>query len=161
MQKIVPMTKSYASEYVGWEYEPPFDFYNIPKERHEEELQEILSVKPPAAWFAVLDSDGSMAGFFEFSFNEVNELEIGLGLRPDLTGRGLGLEFVKLGISKALQVYPDYKGDMVLRVLDTNERAVKVYERAGFREYKRSDFVSYGKPVIFICMRRGMESAAL
>lgn len=91
----------------------------------------------------------------------MNELEIGLGLRPDLTGRGLGLEFVKLGISKASQVYPDYKGDMVLRVLDTNERAVKVYERAGFREYKRSDFVSYGKPVIFICMRRGMESAAL
>lgn len=154
MQKIVPMTEDYAREYIGWEYEPPYDFYNIPKERHEEELQEILSVKPPAAWFAVLDSEKIMVGFFEFSFNEKHELEIGLGMRPDQTGRGLGLQFVKLGITHASLVYPDYKGDIVLRVLDSNERAFKVYERAGFKEYARTDFVSYGKPVIFICMRR-------
>ena len=154
MQKIVPMTEVYASEYIGWEYEPPFDFYNIPKERHEEELQEILSVKPPAAWFTAVDSDERMVGFFEYSFNEEEELEIGLGMRPDQTGKGLGLQFVNLGLTKARQVYPEYKGDIVLRVLDTNQRAFKVYQKAGFKEYKRTDFVSYGKPVVFICMRR-------
>jgi [ribosomal protein S18]-alanine N-acetyltransferase len=52
-------------------------------------------------------------------------------MRPDLTGRGLGLAFVRLHLEFAHERFPDRR--VILAVADFNERARKVYERAGFR----------------------------
>ena len=54
-----------------------------------------------------------------------------LGLRPDLTSRGLGLEFVRAGIQLIRERFGPSR--IVLDVAGFNERAAKVYERAGFR----------------------------
>ena len=51
-------------------------------------------------------------------------------MRPDLTGKGLGLAFVQAGLDFAREQFkPDY---FRLFVLTYNERAIRVYERAGF-----------------------------
>jgi len=59
-----------------------------------------------------------------------DDVEIGVGLRPDLTGRGLGLPFVRAGLELARRrCHPQ---TFSLYVATFNRRAITVYERAGF-----------------------------
>ena len=62
-------------------------------------------------------------------------VEIGLGLRPDLTGRGLGLQFFLGRCLVREATFGDER--VVLNVAAFNERAITVYRRAGFRETGR------------------------
>ena len=57
-------------------------------------------------------------------------LDMGLGMRPDLVRKGLGLEFVRLGMAAARERF----GERPLRlsVAAFNRGAMAVYGRAGF-----------------------------
>ena len=78
-----------------------------------------------------MDDQGEVVGFFEF-FHHDGVLQIGLGLHPDLTRRGDGLSFVMAGLSFATNKFALKL--FKLSVATFNVRAIKVYERAGFRE---------------------------
>jgi len=108
----------------GWEYEPPYDFYDG---RHE-------PVRNPERFFAPLDDAGELVGHYYYEFAD-GVLTYGLGLRPELTGRGRGLEFVRAGLEFGRERFrPDR---IVLAVAAFNERAIKAYERTGFVETGR------------------------
>ena len=125
---IRPMSDASAEAIAGWRYPPPYDFYDaIPD---DPDLADLLSADfRRGRYFEVVDGGGNLAGFFEFK-HEVTPLEIGLGLRPDLTGRGHGLNFVSAGIVFARSEFG--ATSLSLSVAVFNERARKVYERAGF-----------------------------
>ena len=149
------MTEEYAAEYLGWNYSAPYDFYNIPEENRQENMEEIKGAIDN--WFAVADDSGMLKGFYEFSFHEEQGekvMEIGLGMRPEETGKGMGLEFVNAGISHARSFYHYERGTVVLLAADFNQRAIKTYERAGFVRYGERRAVSYGRPVTFVCMKQ-------
>ena len=59
-----------------------------------------------------------------------SEVFIGVGLKPDMCGRGLGTEILSLACEKALEQYPGVK--ICLQVREWNTRAIKCYEKAGF-----------------------------
>jgi RimJ/RimL family protein N-acetyltransferase len=103
-----------------WRYEPPYDFYNGDEE----------PVLNPERFFEALDEDGSLVGHYYFE-EKGDALEIGLGLRPELTGRGLGLEFFRAGVEFGRARFRPRR--MILAVAAFNERAIAVYERGGFR----------------------------
>jgi RimJ/RimL family protein N-acetyltransferase len=104
----------------AWRYDPPYDFYD-----GEEE-----PVRNPERYFEARDEDGKLVGFYYFE-RKADALEYGLGLRPDLAGQGLGLEFVRAGLEFArLRFAPER---IILNVAAFNDRARIVYERAGFR----------------------------
>jgi RimJ/RimL family protein N-acetyltransferase len=103
-----------------WRYDPPYDFYNGDEE----------PVNNPERFFAVRDEHGALVGFYYFE-QKADALEYGLGLRPDLAGRGLGLEFVLAGLEFARRRFAPER--IVLNVAAFNDRARIVYERAGFR----------------------------
>ncbi len=111
------------AELATWRYASPYDFYNGDQE----------PVKNPERYFIARDDDG-LVGFYYFEPKD-DALEYGLGLRPDLTGRGLGLEFFRQGLEFGRERY--LRGRVRLFVAAFNERAIKVYERAGFRETGR------------------------
>lgn len=73
-------------------------------------------------------------------------MSIGLGLKPELTGQGLGKEFARMSIDFGIQRL-NYKGNTVkLMVASFNERAIKVYKKLGFEETGRSVLeTSYGE----------------
>ena len=107
-----------------WRYEPPYDFYDGDAE----------PVRNPERWYEALDEAGALVGNFYFE-EKGDAVEIGLGLRPELTGRGLGLEFLRAGIEYGRARFDTER--VILNVAAFNERAIKVYERAGFRETGR------------------------
>jgi RimJ/RimL family protein N-acetyltransferase len=117
---VEPASSESLEEVATWRYEPPYDFYN----------DDGRPVRNPERFFAVRDDGGRLVGSLLFEERPAGVF-YGLGMRPDLTGRGLGLEFVRLGLAFAHERFPGRR--VVLDVADFNHRARKVYERAGFR----------------------------
>jgi [ribosomal protein S18]-alanine N-acetyltransferase len=103
-----------------WRYPPPYDFY-------DGDAEPVLN---PERFFQACDGAGELIGFYYFEPTPP-DLDYGLGLRPDLTGRGLGLEFFRAGLAFARERYAPSR--VFLHVAAFNERARRVYERSGFR----------------------------
>jgi ribosomal-protein-alanine N-acetyltransferase len=121
---IRPASAEEIAEIEGYAYEPPYDFYDG---RHE-------PVRNPERFSCAHDEAGSVIGFYYFELKG-RVLEYGLGLRPDLTGQGHGLEFFKAGLEYGRGRFrPEH---IVLAVAAFNERAITVYERAGFEQTGR------------------------
>jgi RimJ/RimL family protein N-acetyltransferase len=112
------------AEMATWRYEPPYDFYD----------GDVDPVLNPERFYEALDEDGTLVGNYYFE-EKGDALEVGLGLRPDLTGRGLGLDFLLAGIEFGKRRFGPSR--VILNVAAFNERAIKVYERAGFRKTGR------------------------
>ena len=85
------MDQAEAEAIAAWRYEPPYSFYDWTADA--DDLAELLGEESRAdKYFSAFDPAG-LIGFFGF---EASETEVvGLGLRPDLTGRGLGLGFLE------------------------------------------------------------------
>ncbi len=122
------MAQADAEAVAGWHYPEPFSFYDWPAD--EDDLAELLDPgRRGEAYYAVEDEDGELVGHFSFR-PEGRTLVIGLGLRPDLTGLGLGGGFLAAGLDYGRERFAPER--FSLAVATFNERAIKVYERAGF-----------------------------
>ena len=122
--EIRPASEATLREIEEWRYEPPYDFYNGDED----------PVFNPERFHEALDGEGRLVGNFYFE-QKGDALEIGLGLRPDLTGRGVGQAFFRAGVEYGRELFRPAR--VILNVAAFNERAIKVYERAGFRETGR------------------------
>ena len=98
------MNEEDTREIAAWRYEAPYDFYDMTND--PEGLAKLLG--PPErrrGYYAVL-SGGELVGFCYglggqlpgFDYPGDGCIDIGLGLRPDLTGKGLGLKFIRAGL---------------------------------------------------------------
>ncbi len=71
------------------------------------------------------------------------DVEIGVGMRPDLMGQGLGLALMSQGMDYARKrLHP---ATFSLDVATFNRRAITVYERAGFQPGPIKPFFAHGK----------------
>ena len=118
--EIAPATPQAFRERAGWRYEPPFDLYD----------EDAKPVKNPERFWEARDEAGELVGFYYFE-RRGPTVKYGLGLRPELTGSGHGLDFVRAGVEFARKRFRPRR--IVLEVFAFNERAVTVYERAGFQ----------------------------
>lgn len=146
---VRPMGAVEAETIADWRYDPPYDFYDFRND--PEDLAEVLD---PAFWvddYHAVDRDGELAGFFSFKL-AAGVLEIGLGLRPDLTGKGAGGEFVEAGLDFGRRKFEPR--ELMLDVATFNDRARKVYERAGFAPSHVWVHESRQGPVEFLRMTR-------
>lgn len=153
--KFVSMNADYAQEMINtWKYENEFSIYNYVNEKEclleaenwglgrfaalneDEELVGELTTE----FFQEVDKSSEDDGYVDFQTvkanpNKVYDMWIGFGLKPVLTGKGLGKEFVSQCVDFAVKFH-NYKGDYVrLGVAEFNKRATKTYERAGFQVF--------------------------
>ena len=153
-----PIREDDAWKINGWCYPPPYDFYNGSGDRAA--LTELLS--PDSPHFAA-ELDGALAGFLAAgaaarvpggeevgAYADAEALDIGLGLRPELTGQGYGLPFVRTALAYAGERFgpPTFR----LSVVAWNQRAITVYERVGFMRGVVFGSTVDGQP--FLCMTR-------
>lgn len=134
---VKAMTIEDANRIGKWEYDLPYSMYNMGDE--PEDIQELTD----GSYYSVYSHD-DLIGYFcygrnaqvpggitEGLYKDENFLDIGLGLRPDLTGKGKGLEFFITGLEFGKHKYG--KKFFRLSVATFNERAIKLYEKAGFK----------------------------
>jgi ribosomal-protein-alanine N-acetyltransferase len=127
--RIGPLRQEDAEAIAEWHYPEPYSFYDWTAD--PDDLHELLdaALRGDAYW-AVRDEANELVGYFDFKPKDEQTVEIGLGLRPDLTGRGLGGSFLAAGLEFARTRFAPAR--FVLSVATFNDRAIKVYERAGF-----------------------------
>lgn len=112
----------------NWHYEGKYSFYDV--DADEEDLAEFLEPKERRDSHYIVKESDEEIGFF--SFNAKGDVvDIGLGMKPELTGQGLGLGFFKAGIQFAISRYNPK--EITLSVAIFNDRAIKVYKKAGFK----------------------------
>ncbi|PGS48677.1 GNAT family N-acetyltransferase [Bacillus sp. AFS041924] len=152
---IKKMTETYATEILNWNYPAPYDFYN--NKLSKEALEELLG----NTYFAVTDQNELLIGFYcigetaqvpkgnEFGVYENECVDLGLGVRPNLTGKGFGSEFFKFILERILESINF--STLRLTVAKFNKRAIRLYKNFGFKV--ENEF--YTERAEFITMVRG------
>ena len=146
---IRDMTRSDATAVAAWHYSGIYSFYDW--EQDAEDLAELLNPDEWGRRYFAVDQAGELVGFFVFKMLD-RIADVGLGLRPDLTGRRLGGAFLDRGLRFAAEVLG--AESYTLAVAAFNRRATTVYERAGFAETERYQHRTNGRVHEFVRMTR-------
>lgn len=142
-----------------WQYKDEYYIYSM--NQNNELYDELLG----GSYYAVDDESGKLIGYFcngdsaqvpnEYGiYADKSYTDIGLGLKPSMCGVGCGLDFVNAGLSYFSNRLDTNK--FRLTVASFNTRAIKVYQRAGFK-YKTS-FVKKSSDIEFYVMTKDEEN---
>jgi ribosomal-protein-alanine N-acetyltransferase len=131
--QIVTMTPAYAAEIATWRYPAPYDVYDMTG------ADPAFLASPEGGYFALTDETG-LIGFRSFGADgqvpgseyDDSALDTGGGLRPDLTGRGLGREAIGTGLEFGRQRFRPRAFRVTIATF--NLRAQRVIAALGFRE---------------------------
>lgn len=138
---IERITQPDARIIVTWRYPEPYAIYDMAPG------DEVVLLDPAFRYHAARDASGALVGYYCFGADaqvpagriagpyDADALDVGLGMRPDLTGKGLGRDFLEAGLAYARRAYKP--AALRLTVAAFNERARRLYEGAGFREIGR------------------------
>ncbi|QDP42147.1 GNAT family N-acetyltransferase [Radiobacillus deserti] len=125
------ITQKQAEDIANWHYDENYSFYDM--EADPEDLEEFLDPLQRGESVFAVTIENELMGFLTIQqFTEKNIIDIGLGMRPDFTGKGMGKEFLKKCVEFILKNYGPER--ITLSVATFNQRAIKVYKRFGFRD---------------------------
>lgn len=135
---LQPLSAAAAREMADWRYPTPYNVYDITLDADEVEAELSYLTNPDTGYFEIRDSAGQLIGFCCFG-DEARvpggdyaspALDIGFGLRPDLTGQGYGGPAFRAVLAFAEQHY----GPQRLRatVAEFNQRAQRLCLRNDF-----------------------------
>lgn len=136
--RFVPMTEAYAREILAWQYEPPYDFYNATPDLDEAPIVATL-LNPSYHYYAVLDVHDALIAYRCFGEDarvpngdyRADALDMGGGLRPDLTGQGLGPQIMLAAIAFAHAMFAPRA--FRTTVAAWNTRAIRACIKAGYQ----------------------------
>lgn len=135
---LEPLTKDAANEISQWAYEVPYDAYSFKGSPNAYLMNE-------STWgteqFCLADG-GILIGQVACQY-EGGDLWVGWSMAPQLCGQGNGAAFVDRCV-KELRRIKAHRGRVLLRVSARNQRAIKAYQKAGFRYVKTiQDEIAY------------------
>ncbi|QQE81293.1 GNAT family N-acetyltransferase [Alicyclobacillus sp. SO9] len=136
------MTRTEAESIVNWAYDEPYSLYDL--NGSSEALEELLNQD----YSTVYATDEGLVGFYctgpaaqvpagwdEGAYGGSDDgrpfLDFGIGMRPGLTGQGLGTFF----LGHVLKDLTAEENSLRLRltVATFNRRAIRLYEKFGFQ----------------------------
>jgi [ribosomal protein S18]-alanine N-acetyltransferase len=145
------MTEADAQAIAAWKYPDEYSFYDFTSDL--DDLAELLDPVTRAHEYMAVDSEeGTLIGFFQYKRPHDTRLEIGLGLNPNWTGRGLGGRFLEAGLDYGRRRFAPEQ--FTLSVATFNRRAITVYERAGFGTVRIFNHETNGGEWEFVEMQR-------
>ena len=125
------MTEAYAADIVNWRYAAPYDCYDMA------DVDANFIASPESGYFALVN-DGRLIGFRSFGPDgqvpgwvyDSSALDTGGGLRPELTGQGLGRTAISTGLDFGRRTLAP--AAFRVTVATFNVRAQHVVESLGF-----------------------------
>ena len=129
--RIAPLTRAHAEDLATWRYEPPYDVYDLAGADPDELLDPALDFHAVLAGdrlvgFRSYGPDGQVPGW---AYDDA-ALDTGGGLRPSLTGQGLGRAVIQAGLEHGRAAYapPAFR----VTVASFNTRALRTVQSLGF-----------------------------
>ncbi|MDX8046250.1 GNAT family N-acetyltransferase [Gracilibacillus sp. S3-1-1] len=124
------MTQEQAEDIAyNWHYDGEYSFYDM--EADKEDLEEFVDPENRGDSMYSVINKNELIGFVSVTKVDDKTYDIGVGMRPDLTGKGKGFEFFNAGIEFVKNEYKPEK--LTLSVATFNQRAIKVYRKLGFK----------------------------
>ena len=128
------ITRDDAEQIATWRYADEYSLYDA----SVDDIEWLLD--PDNGYFAVDGEDGTLVAFGCFGRDArvpggdyaEEAIDIGVGMRPDLTGHGRGRAFIELVLEEAVRRF----GERTLRttVASFNERSMHLMRKVGFQE---------------------------
>jgi len=113
----------------NWKYDDVYSFYDISADA-EDYADFIDEEKRGNNYFSYYLKDELIA-WYSLDVLENGNLELGLGIKPSHTGKGFGFHFVNAVMVHAASIHCVHGFE--LSVASFNHRAIRVYEKVGFR----------------------------
>ncbi len=130
-------TQEDINEFIKWTYDGIYSFYD-----NNSQIEKIQGLKESVHLeraFSVVDENEYLVGnceFYDVEEDGENILVLGVQMNPSMTGKGHGQAFVQAIIDQGRERLKFTH--LELAVADFNERAIRTYEKEGFR--KRGSF---------------------
>jgi ribosomal-protein-alanine N-acetyltransferase len=155
---IKPLTPEQVRAFIKWEYAGAYAIYNISPENEAAEVAFFLD--PENGYFAITDEVGGFLGFCNFGADarvpggdyRAAAIDIGMGLRPDLTGQGKGALYAAAVFDFAAIQYP---GQQRVTIAEFNQRAQQLCRKFGFVQEARFLRETDGRP--FVVLTRNID----
>lgn len=114
----------------AWKYGGEYDLYNLPS-YEEMQVRQIGFMNPQREknYYGFWD-ESILVGFVNI-LEEKEEVFIGIGVNPDLCNKHYGQRMLLITYEISKKLYPDKP--LYMEVRTWNIRAVKCYQKAGFR----------------------------
>lgn len=156
---IQALSASQIRTFIHWQYEGPYALYNMRGEDEEELVRFFLDAEN--GYFGISSAEGEFLGFCNFGADArvpggdytQEACDIGMGMRPDLTGRGQGARYAAAVFDFAGAHYPQRRQRVT--IAEFNERAQRLCQKFGFVQVSR--FVRERDGRAFVIMVRDRE----
>ena len=111
-----------------WKYDGVYSFYDISADA--EDYSEFVNEEKRADKYFSCYLYDKLVAWYSLDVLENNNIELGLGIKPNCTGKGFGFHFVSAVMIHAASIHCVHS--FVLSVASFNKRAIKAYKKAGF-----------------------------
>ncbi len=154
MFQFYSIDRNSASAIVNWRYEPPCNFYNYLDK--EVNLQYFLN--PQNNFYKIVNDNGELVGYCSFGQDGqvsggdygYDALDISMGIRPDLTGQGKGIEYANAVLDFAENLLNPKAFRVTIAAF--NKRALRLWQKLEFEHQQSFERKSDGTQ--FIILRR-------
>lgn len=131
--QVKKMNEFEAKIITSWIHISPYDCYNYPSWKYMSSQNWFITdeIKRGKIAYSVYKNSNLVGGIY--LIKSENDYLLGLDLKPEFCGKGLGKTILNLS-EKILQ---HEKNDLVLKVREFNKRAIKCYLNYGFTIEKK------------------------
>jgi ribosomal-protein-alanine N-acetyltransferase len=160
--RIQPLTVAQIRDFLTWVYDASYAVYNMAGDDPQEAV--AFFSDPANGYFAIVAevpaTGPEFLGFCNFGEDarvpggdySKDAVDIGMGMRPDLTGRGRGATHAAAVFAFAQERYPEQTQRVTIAAF--NGRAQRLCQKFGFRIVERFAHARDGRPFV-IMMRPG------
>lgn len=163
--QVSPLLPEDVHQIRTWQYPEPYALYNMTGLDEADDLAYFLD--PANHFHRVVDGEGRLIGFCSFGEDAqvpggdyaLAALDVGVGMRPDQIGRGLGAQFLRAILAHAQTYFvPRY---FRATIAHFNVRSRRMFQRQGFQIVQTFDSQSVPPHPFDILLRQVDEDQSL